>query len=503
MRLLLELRPALEGHSGIPQEARLLFAGLSALEGVEVEGLIQSGNLRIAPGLPLDAAGRPRALPADERYQRLSRVIISLQQHRQMRRVVRWAHRAAYLAAAGRWAWRSLGRSPMALEGFDPTGFEDWLWRTLFDKTLPESERLRVTSLRHRLLRTPWSLAHGVGVVLSRAGAGAGYPVLDAAGADVVIAETPFPARFAPPTKLLVRYHDAVPVFLPHTIKNMALHRDMHHLALRRNVRDGAWFACVSESTRRDLLVLAPEVEARAVTVPNMVSHHYGPDERPRSLIPEIVWARKNRDAPHQGGAASMPVGNDGAAPYLLMVATVEPRKNHATLLEAWQRLRQQGNQDLQLVLVGSLGWSFDGITSLFEPWLERGALHLLHRVPATDLRLLYRHAAATICPSVSEGFDFPGVEAMRSGGVVVASDIPVHRDIFSDACLYFDAYSEEALAAVLESLVSPAAGPQRDALRARGLEIAESFTPQQVLPQWQQLLKQVVSAPAPALKRR
>jgi len=61
----------------------------------------------------------------------------------------------------------------------------------------------------------------------------------------------------------------------------------------------------------------------------------------------------------------------------------------------------------------------------------------LLNNVPADDLRVLYRHAAATVCPSLAEGFDFSGVEAMRCGGVVLASDIPVHREVYQDAAHY------------------------------------------------------------------
>ena len=53
MKVLIELRPALDGHSGIPQETRLLFRGLAALSGTEAIGLLQSSNLVIEPGLPL------------------------------------------------------------------------------------------------------------------------------------------------------------------------------------------------------------------------------------------------------------------------------------------------------------------------------------------------------------------------------------------------------------------------------------------------------------------
>lgn len=503
MNVLLELRPAFEGHSGIPQEARLLFSGLAALPEVQVEGLLQSGNLCIARGLSVSEDGQREVMSADEMHERLSRVVVSLHQHRPMGRLQRRVHRLAYLADVGRWAWNVVRQRPLDLSAFEPAGYEDWIWRTLFDKTLPPEDRVVVVSKRHRLLRTPWSAAHGVGVVLSRCGLEVAYPPIQAAGVDLVIAETPFPGRFVPPTQLLVRYHDAIPVLLPHTIKNMALHRDSHHFALRRNARDGAWFACVSESTRRDLLSIVPGVESRAFTVPNMVSHHYAPETRSSALVPEIVRVRKNRMTPFSGGAQALGCGPNGADPYLLMVATIEPRKNHATLIEAWHRLRQRGHRNLNLILVGSIGWSTAAMEAAFEPWLERGGLHLLHRVPADELSLLYRHATATVCPSVSEGFDFPGVEAMRCGGVVVASDIPVHRDVFMDGCEYFETYSEEALARVVELLIAPTGYARRESLRQRGIAISDQYTPTRVLPMWQELLERIRRTPAQSLPRR
>ena len=82
MKLLLELRPALEGgHAGIPQENRLLFRGLCQLDGMQVTGLLQSGSRVLAEGLPL-VSGEVvrRRLPPDQAVDRMSRVVVSLQQ---------------------------------------------------------------------------------------------------------------------------------------------------------------------------------------------------------------------------------------------------------------------------------------------------------------------------------------------------------------------------------------------------------------------------------------
>ena len=78
MKILLELRPALDGHAGIPQETRLLFRGLAQLPGVQVDGLLQSSQQRLANGLPADEAELSR-WPMDKRINRLSRVVVSLQ----------------------------------------------------------------------------------------------------------------------------------------------------------------------------------------------------------------------------------------------------------------------------------------------------------------------------------------------------------------------------------------------------------------------------------------
>jgi glycosyltransferase involved in cell wall biosynthesis len=226
-----------------------------------------------------------------------------------------------------------------------------------------------------------------------------------------------------------------------------------------------------------------------------MVSHHFEPEQAPATRVPEVVWSRKNRNAPNEGGAAIDTADLDGGAlPYLLMVSTIEPRKNHLALLDAWERLRVDRFPHLNLVCVGSLGWEHEAILRRFAPWLRRGGLHLLSDVPAADLRLLYRHALATVCPSLGEGFDFSGVEAMRSGGVVAASDLRVHRDVYAGAAEYFSPYSADELVATLTRLIEPEGAARRDALRVEGLRVAAQYRPEQVLPQWQEFLRRVMA---------
>jgi glycosyltransferase involved in cell wall biosynthesis len=485
MKLLLEMRPALDGHAGIPQETRLLFRGLSQLEQVQVEGLLQSSNRVLARGLP----PAPHGLSRDRQVNRLSRVVVALQTRADPSRVARLATALRLSVGIVRTLLGAVLGLRQRLGTFEADQFKDFIWRALFSRTLPPADLELVTRARFRVARMPWTALHVVGLATRRFGH-AVYPRLDTSGFDVMVAETPYPGRMSGTTVLVVRYHDAIPLLMPHTISDKSYHQASHYHALRRNVRDGAWFACVSESTRQDLLSVFPEAEARAVTIPNMVSHHYYAEDSSPQRVPDIL--RLRRHAEFEAFGAPVVSRGGEAPPYLLMVSTIEPRKNHLTLLSAWEQLRAEGFVDLQLVFVGMLGWEHKAIVRKFRPWLARGGLHILEDVPSDELRLLYRHARVTVCPSFGEGFDYSGVEAMRCGGVVAASDIPVHRDVYGDAAEYFSPYTAQELAGAVRTLLDPAAEARRAELRRLGTEISSRYLPERILPQWQAFLSKI-----------
>ena len=332
------------------------------------------------------------------------------------------------------------------------------------------------------------------------------YPRLDTTGVDVLVAQTPFPGRVAEGTRLVVRYHDAIPVFMPHTIADRSSHQAEHFNALMNCVRSGAWFACVSDATRRDLLRLFPEAAPRAVVIHNMVSHHYFPAAPTPEKVPEIIRARINHGSEQLSLSPKFrSLGDeegfyrsalqDQPLRYLLVVSTLEPRKNHARLLAAWESLKSDVDPTLKLVVVGSLGWSAQEIVQGMRPWVDRGDLFALHAVPSPDLRVLYRHALATVCPSLGEGFDYSGVEAMRCGGVVIASDIAVHREVYDDAAAYFDPYSTASLVDSLSKILYQSDAEENQAqLRDRGAVVSDRYLPERILPKWQQLLARLNS---------
>lgn len=481
------MRPALDGHAGIPQETRLLFRGLTTLQGMTVEGLLQSSNRVLARGLPHPDSAAYRRLSVDRRINRLSRVVLSLRASEKQTirefvgdhaRTLRAPFGLALRMAVG---WRE------RLGVFDGVHFQDFVWRDLFARTLPVADLPIVAPARMRVARVPWNLAHATALLMRRLGLPL-YPKIDTSDFDVMVAETPYPGRVSPNTRMVVRYHDAIPMLMPHTITDKSFHQAAHYHALARNVKDGAWFACVSDATRRDLLSIFPQVEPRCLTIHNMVSHHYHQEATSPGRLFEIVRTRR-----HEKMDGAEPDAGRWLSPdhqYLLMVSTLEPRKNHVTLLAAWEQLRQEQFPDLKLVIVGSLGWDHKAIVKRFRPWLASGDVQMLEEVPAGELRLLYHHASAVVCPSLGEGFDFSGVEAMRCGSAVVASDIPVHREIFQDAAEFFHTYSPGDLARAIGAVIDPLHEGHRQHLVARGADVSQAYLPERVLPQWQAFLE-------------
>jgi glycosyltransferase involved in cell wall biosynthesis len=487
LRVLLELRPALGGHAGIPQAARLLFRSLALLDEVRVEGLLQTHERVLSPGLPPRGLGWMGKLSTDQQLNRLGRVVIAMEQGT-------WASPVHATALTIMMAVKHLLGGTQKLTRFDARHFQDFVWRKFFARTLPSDDFALVMRAAFRIARVPWNAMHICGLVTRKMGYPL-YPRLDTSDFDVMIAETPYPATVSKNTKLVIRYHDAIPLLMPHTIIDRRFHQAFHYRALRKNVESGAWFVCVSDATRRDLVSVFPQAEERSVTIHNMVSHHYTAEPSDARRIPEIVRTRINTkikprmdsaiaERLHKGAPSA------GTFDYLLVVSTIEPRKNHLALLSAWEKLRVECFPTLKMLIVGALGWHHQQIVRKFQPWLERGEAFLLEDVLATELRVLYSHARATICPSFGEGFDFSGVEAMRSGSPVVASDIPVHREVYADAAEFFNPYSVDSLSHAIQSVIDPAHSARREELVARGATIGERYCHDSILPKWQSFLE-------------
>ena len=127
--------------------------------------------------------------------------------------------------------------------------------------------------------------------------------------------------------------------------------------------------------------------------------------------------------------------------PYFVTVGTIEGRKNHLLLLKVWKRLvANAGQQAPMLVIVGQRGWeAHEAIAILDEPGELAGAVIEMGRCSDGELQGLLGGARALLMPSFAEGFGLPVIEAIRAGTPVIASDLPVYREILGDIPTFID----------------------------------------------------------------
>ncbi|WP_228124801.1 glycosyltransferase family 4 protein [Glaciimonas soli] len=150
-----------------------------------------------------------------------------------------------------------------------------------------------------------------------------------------------------------------------------------------------------------------------------------------------------------------------------LMVSTIEPRKNHAYLLDAFEQLWQSGS-DVVLCFIGRIGWKNERLIERVtrHPELKQ-RLFMFNDLSDIELEYCYSHAKSLVFPSFVEGFGLPLVEAMQRGLPVMASDIPVFHEIGGEFISYFDLHSPVSLASQVqqfeESGIFPASRDMAD----------------------------------------
>jgi glycosyltransferase involved in cell wall biosynthesis len=177
---------------------------------------------------------------------------------------------------------------------------------------------------------------------------------------------------------------------------------------------------------------------------------------------------------------------------FVLYVGTIEPRKNLARLLAAFDLLRRDGFGALALVLVGSRGWQDAAILTGIERLGLFSAVRLLGRAPIEDLVALYNLADALAFPSLYEGFGLPVIEAMACGTPVVTSPNGSLAEVAGDAAELVDPSQVESIAAGLRRVL---ADPDRRAeLRAAGLTQAARFSWEAAAAQTRQVYESVLA---------
>jgi glycosyltransferase involved in cell wall biosynthesis len=214
---------------------------------------------------------------------------------------------------------------------------------------------------------------------------------------------------------------------------------------------------CISEATRRDWLRYCDETGAQVV--PAQV-FPLGCDLRPAA----------------QGAASEMPLQLTGKR-YALFVSTIEPRKNHRMLYEAWDDCVRQKRVDAErdrLVFVGRRGWAVEEfLRELSLNPATRETIVILNSVDDAQLSLIYQNSAFVVFPSHYEGFGLPVAEALGHGKPCISSDAGALPEIGGDLVVRLGAKDTPGWAkAIAHYMRSP------DALEAWSNRIAQQYRP-------------------------
>jgi len=155
--------------------------------------------------------------------------------------------------------------------------------------------------------------------------------------------------------------------------------------------------------------------------------------------------------------AAAAPAPPPRRRPYVLFVATIERRKDHLLVFNAWLELiRRRGAEAVpDLVCVGKRGWLADEPFALLAASRTlRGRVSILHDIPDTELDALYRGCLCTVFNSRYEGWGLPVTESIGYGKVPIVADNSSLRQAGGEAALFFATGSEPDLVARLEAVI-------------------------------------------------
>ena len=190
-------------------------------------------------------------------------------------------------------------------------------------------------------------------------------------------------------------------------------------------------------------------------------------------------------------------------ARHLLVVGGGDPRKNPEVVIRAHAKSGLLQRMGVPLVIAGSYGVAER--QTLQALGHAAGGRADLVEVPGhvTEAALLnmYALAHAIVCPSRDEGFSLPVVEGMAAGLPCLASDIPAHRELVTDASARFAPDDDAALGAALERVVQDA--PWRDAMLQRQAYVWPRFRASEVGRRFWDAVQVEPSPARPAILRR
>lgn len=140
---------------------------------------------------------------------------------------------------------------------------------------------------------------------------------------------------------------------------------------------------------------------------------------------------------------------------YFIYAGNAYPHKNLNRLIEAMVLLNKNSEEKITLKIASSRNVFIKRLEAVARKLNAVGYVELLGFVPDEELKEVYKNSVAFVFPSLSEGFGLPGIEAMEAGTLVLASDIPVFKEVYKDAAIYFNPYDFSSIEKALQNVLA------------------------------------------------
>src|SRR3989344_4727656 len=208
--------------------------------------------------------------------------------------------------------------------------------------------------------------------------------------------------------------------------------------------------------TRADLLLTVSAFSNREIV------EMYGVDAS-RIVVTPLASVMSRRSLPRK--------------PFFLFVGRLERKKGVADLVRAFTAFKASRPADdpFELVLAGPRGYGYEEIKSEIRNSKYEKDVREIGYVPEHDVARLMGEAAAFVFPSRYEGFGMPLLEAMACSTPVIASDIPVFREVAGESALFVPVGDVQALAAALTRMADDRA--TRESFAHSGRERVKTFS--------------------------
>jgi glycosyltransferase involved in cell wall biosynthesis len=225
----------------------------------------------------------------------------------------------------------------------------------------------------------------------------------------------------------IVTIHDCIHLMFPQYLPNrlaFTYARASITLASRRASR----VLTVSETSKRDILRFVDVPSDKIDVIYNAYDERFVLEPREE----DVVRVRERFQLQDR---------------FVLYAGNVKPHKNLGRLIEAFDRVRARGLDQLKLVLIGDEISKYTALRRAVHQHRLHKHVRFLGYLPQETLAVMYRLAGVFVFPSLYEGFGLPPLEAMASGTPVVTSNVSSLPEVAGDAAVLVDPHDPDAIA--------------------------------------------------------